>query len=221
MEENASLFTSDTSTPYNLNITEDTPDLEINSKCKSNSKTLSGIHSQSKHKYRNIFGDSNIQYHETLIILMYSISKTNMLHYYNRNCKIPTGVYMIPLQQKIIRSQQKWTLRQCPMQCIFQEILRHSPKLIMSHTRQYHMMTKVCFRLKLMDEAQVQIFIDNGAMPSILPLSTYNKYPLLRMYLKTESNTPIHTGGSMIEPFFDRDTFETRQSDDSIQSTSL
>ena len=60
MEENASLFTSDTATPCNLDITEDTLDLEINSKCKPNSKTLSGIHSQSKHKYRNSFGNSNI-----------------------------------------------------------------------------------------------------------------------------------------------------------------
>ena len=58
MEENASLFTSDTTTPCNFNITEDTLDLEINSKCKLDSKTLSGIHSQSKPKYRNTFGDS-------------------------------------------------------------------------------------------------------------------------------------------------------------------
>ena len=64
MEENASLFTSDTTTPCNFNITEDTLDLEINSECKLDSKTLSGIHSQSKHKYRNTFGDSNIQYHD-------------------------------------------------------------------------------------------------------------------------------------------------------------
>ena len=64
MEENASFFTSDTITPCDFNITEDTPDLEINSECKSNSKILSGIHSQSKHKYRYTFGDSNIQYHD-------------------------------------------------------------------------------------------------------------------------------------------------------------
>ena len=63
------------------------------------------------------------------------------------------------------------------------------------------MMTEV-FQAKLMDETQVQIFIDNGAMPPILLLSTYNKYPLLRMYPKPESNTPIHTGGSMIESHF-------------------
>ena len=58
------------------------------------------------------------------------------------------------------------------------------------------------FRAKLMDETQVQICIDNGATPSILLLSTYNKYRLLRMHPKTKSNTPIHTGGDMIESHF-------------------
>ena len=96
MEENASLFTSDTTNPCNFNITKDTTDLEINSECKSNSKILLGIHLQSKHKYRNVFGDFNIQYHDfdngdALT------SKTNTPHYYNKNGKIPTGVYMIPL----------------------------------------------------------------------------------------------------------------------------
>ena len=33
-------------------------------------------------------------------------------------------------------------------------------------------------------------------------MSTYNKYPLLRTYPKTESNTPSHTGGSIIESHF-------------------
>ena len=61
---------------------------------------------------------------------------------------------------------------------------------------------KGMLQAKLMDETQVQKFIDNGAMPSIFPLSTYNKYPLLRTYPKTESNTPIHTVGSMIESHF-------------------
>ena len=58
------------------------------------------------------------------------------------------------------------------------------------------------FQAKLIDKTQVQIFIDNGATPSILPLNTSNKYPLLRMYPKTESNTPIHTGGGMIKSHF-------------------
>ena len=45
-------------------------------------------------------------------------------------------------------------------------------------------------------------FIDNGTTPSILPLRTYNKLPILYTYPKTESNTPIHTGGGLITPHF-------------------
>ena len=59
---------------------------------------------------------------------------------------------------------------------------------------------KVMFQAKLMDDTQVQIFIDNGATPSILPLSIYNKYPVLQKYPKTES--PIHTGGGIIKSHF-------------------
>ena len=58
------------------------------------------------------------------------------------------------------------------------------------------------FQAKLMEDTQVQIFIDNGATPSILPLSIYNKYPILQKYPKTESYSPIHTGGGMIESHF-------------------
>ena len=61
---------------------------------------------------------------------------------------------------------------------------------------------KGMFQAKLMDNTQVEIFIDNGAMPSILPLSVYNKYPILQKYPKTKSHTPIHTGGGMIESHF-------------------
>ena len=38
--------------------------------------------------------------------------------------------------------------------------------------------------------------------PSILPLHTYNKFPILHTYPKTESNTPIHTGGGLITSHF-------------------
>ena len=61
---------------------------------------------------------------------------------------------------------------------------------------------KGMFQAKLMDNTKVQIFIDNGATPSILPLSVYNKYPILQKYPKTESHTPIHTGEGMIESHF-------------------
>ena len=55
---------------------------------------------------------------------------------------------------------------------------------------------------KLMNDTPIEIFIDNGATPSILPLHTYNKFPILHTYPKTESNTPLHTGGGMITSHF-------------------
>ena len=53
-----------------------------------------------------------------------------------------------------------------------------------------------------MDNAPIQVFIDNGATPSILPLSTYKKHPILQKYLTTKSTTFIHTGGGTIESHF-------------------
>ena len=61
---------------------------------------------------------------------------------------------------------------------------------------------KGMFPAKLMDDAPVQVFIDNGATPSILPISTYNKHPVLQRYPKTKSTTPIHTGDGTIESHF-------------------
>ena len=61
---------------------------------------------------------------------------------------------------------------------------------------------KGMFQAKLMDDTLVQVFIDNGATSSILPLNIYNKYPILQKYPKKESNTSIHTGGGMIESHF-------------------
>ena len=58
------------------------------------------------------------------------------------------------------------------------------------------------FTAKLMNDTPVEIFIDNGATPSILPLHTYNKFPILCTYPKTESNTPIHTRGGLIKSLF-------------------
>ena len=58
------------------------------------------------------------------------------------------------------------------------------------------------FTTKLMNNIPIKIFIDNGATPSTLPLHTYNKFPILHTYPKTESNTPIHTGGGLITSHF-------------------
>ena len=61
---------------------------------------------------------------------------------------------------------------------------------------------KGMFQVKLMDNTQVQILIDNGSTPSILQLCGCNKYPILQTYPKTESHSPIHIGGGMIESHF-------------------
>ena len=58
------------------------------------------------------------------------------------------------------------------------------------------------FTAKLMNDTPIKIFIDNGAMPSILLLHTFNKFLILHMYPRTESNTPIHTGGGLIKSHF-------------------
>ena len=58
------------------------------------------------------------------------------------------------------------------------------------------------FTTKLMNDTPIKIFIDNGATSSILPLRTYNKFPILHTYPKTKSNTPIHTGGGLITSHF-------------------
>ena len=58
------------------------------------------------------------------------------------------------------------------------------------------------FTAKLMNDTPIEIFIDNGATPSILLLHTYNKFPILHTYPRTESNTPIHTGGGLIKSHF-------------------
>ena len=58
------------------------------------------------------------------------------------------------------------------------------------------------FTTNLMNDTPIEIFIDYSASPSILPLCTYNKFPILHTYPKTKSNTPIHTGGGLITSHF-------------------
>ena len=137
-----------------------------------------GIHSQSKHKYRNVFGDSNIQYHD----------------FNNGDALTFKDKYTALLQQEL----------QNPYWCLHDPIT--TKKTIAKINQVPYQVIEYdnvdMFQAKLMDNTQVEIFIDNGAMPSILPLSVYNKYPILQKYPRTESHTPIHTGGGMIESHF-------------------
>ena len=62
-EVDASLFTADTTTACEYNIVTDFTNSDNTQESKANIIQAMGIHSQSKHKYQNVFGDSNIQYH--------------------------------------------------------------------------------------------------------------------------------------------------------------
>ena len=63
-EEDASLFTSDTVIPCDLNIVQDLMETEDHKLIEEKYKNHNGIHSHSKHKKRNTFGEAHIQYHD-------------------------------------------------------------------------------------------------------------------------------------------------------------
>ena len=184
MEENVSLFTNDSATPCDFNVTnqnsvtDNTNDMNI-----SHAPKQFGIHSQSKHKYRNTFGESNIQYHD----------------FDNEDTLTLTDKYTALLQQEL--QNPYWCLHD-PVTTKSYQISKDMDIETMPHVlhQQYRHVTKInhvlyqtivynengMFTTKLMNDIPVEIFIDNGATPSILPLHTYNKFPILHTYPKTE-----------------------------------
>ena len=200
MEEDASLFTSDTATPCDYNITngEQNSDTILENKPKIISPM--GIHSQSKHKYRNVFGDLNVQYHDfnNGDALTFKDKYTALLQQELQN---PYWCLHNPITTKSYQISSEMDVETMPHEMYFSGSKEAIAKInqVPYQTIEYD---DGMFQAKLMDNIQVQIFIDNGATPSILPLSIYNKYPVLQKYPKTESHTPIHTGGGMIESHF-------------------
>ena len=60
----ASLFTTDTTTSCDYNISINMSNLNNSHENKAHTIQSRGIHSKSKHKCRDVFGNSNIQYHD-------------------------------------------------------------------------------------------------------------------------------------------------------------
>ena len=200
-EEDALLFTSNTAAPCDYNLTNGVLNSDTISENKSKIISPMGIHLQSKHKYRNVFGDLNIQYHDfnngdahTFKDKYTALLQQELQNlYWCLHSPITTKSYQISSKMDVEKmlhamyfSGSKETIAK----------INQVPYQIIEYD------DKGMFQVKLMDNTQVQIFIDNGATPSILPLSIYNKYPILQKYPKTESHTPIHTGGGMIESHF-------------------
>ena len=90
-EVDASLFTMDTTTPCDYNISIDMSNSNNPHENKTNTIQSREIHSKSKHKYRDVFGDSNIQYHD-----FDNGDALTSQHYYNKNYKTLIGAYMTP-----------------------------------------------------------------------------------------------------------------------------
>ena len=93
MEEHALSFTDDTDTHCDYSISEHTSHTEnVNDTHTDFAPKYPTIYSQRKHEYRDTFGNAHIQYHD--FNNQDSHLETNTLHYYNKNYKTHTGIYM-------------------------------------------------------------------------------------------------------------------------------
>ena len=160
-----------------------------------------GIHLQSKHKYRNVFGDSNIQYHDfnNGDALTFQDKYTALLQQELQN---PYWCLHDPIMNQSYQISSEMDIETMPHAMYFSGNNKTFAKINQVPYQVIEYDDKGMFQAKLMDNTQVEIFINNGAMLSILPLSVYNKYPILQKYPRTESQTPIHTAGGMIESHF-------------------
>ena len=151
--------------------------------------------------YKNTFGKSNIQYHD----------------FDNQDSLTFTDKYTALLQQEL--QNPYWNLHD-PLMTKNYQISKDMDIETMPHAMYFmgnqDTVTKInyvpyqtivynnndMFTTKLMNGTPTEIFIDNRATPSILPLCTDKKFPILHMYPRTESNIPIHTGGGLIKSHF-------------------
>ena len=195
----ASLFTSDTSTQCAFNITPTNTEVETDKLTKETPQNNTSIHFRSKHKYRDTFGDAHIQYQDfdNVYAFTYKDKYTALLQQEN-----PYWCLHDPITTKSYQISTEMDIDTMPHAMYFSDNAETVTKInhVPYQTVQYD--NKGMFQAYLMDDTPIQVFIDNGATPSILLISTYNKHPVLQRYPKTKSTTPIHTGGGTIESHF-------------------
>ena len=201
IEENASSFADDADTLCDFSIVDYNSDTEnTNDTHMHFMPQYPSIHSQRRHAYRNTFGDSHIQYHDfyNQDSLTFKDKYTALLQQELQN---PYWNFHDPIMTKIYQISKDMDIEMMPHAMYFTGNSDTITKInhIPYQTIEYNDSSK--FTAKLMNDTPIEIFIDNGATPSILPLHTYNKFPILHTYSKTESNTPIHTGGGLIISF--------------------
>ena len=197
-EVDASLFTADTTTPCDYNISVDTSNPNSSHENKPNTIPSRGIHSKSKHTYQNVFGNANIQYYDfdNGDALTFTDKYTALLQQELQN---PYWCLHDPITTKSYQISSEMDIETMPYAMYFSGNKETTTKINQVPYQIIDYDDKGMFQAKLMENTQVEIFIDNGATPSILPCNVYNKHPILQKYPKMESHTPIHTGGGMIE----------------------
>ena len=188
-EESALSFTDDTDTHCDYNISDHNSDIpNIDDIYKSFMPKHPAAHSQQKHAYRDTFGDAHIQYHEfdNKDLLTVRDKYTALLQQELQN---PYWNLHDPIMTKSYQISKDMDIETMPHAMYFTGNSDSVTKInqVPYQTIQYN--ENGMFTTKLMNDTPIEIFIDNGATPSILPLRTYNKFPILHTYPKTESNT--------------------------------
>ena len=202
MEEHMSSFTDDTDTHCDYSISDHTSDTEnVNETHTDFAPKYPTIHSQRKHVYRDIFGDAHIQYHDfnNQDLLTFRDKYTALLQQELQN---PYWNLHDPIATKSYQISKDMDIETMPHAMYFNGDSDTVTKInqVPYQTIEYN--DNGMFTANLMNDTPIEIFIDNGTTPSILPLRTYNKHPILHTYPETESNTPIHTGGGLITSHF-------------------
>ena len=197
----ASLFTTDTSTPCTFNIIPSNFESQNDKPIAEKSQINTGMHSYSKHKYRNTFSDAHTQYHDFDNGDAFTLTDkyTALLQQELQN---PYWCLHDPITTKSYQISTEMDTETMPHAMYFSGNINTVTKInhVPYQTIQYD--DKGMFPAKLMDYTPLQVLIDNGATPSILLISTCKKHPLLQKYPKTKSTTPIHTRGGTIESHF-------------------
>ena len=131
------------------------------------------IHSKSKHTYCNVFGNVNIQYHDfdNSDALTFTDKYTALLQQELQN---PYWCLHDPITTKSYQISSEMDIEMMPLAMYFSSNKATITKINQVPYQVIDYDDKGMFQAKLMDNTPVEIFIDNGATPSILPLNMYN-----------------------------------------------
>ena len=155
--------------------------MEAENHTKKTSQNNTSIHIHSKHKYRDTFGDAHVQYHDfdNGDAFTYKDKYTTLLQQELQN---PYWCLHDPITTKSYQISTEMDIETMPHAMYFSDNTETITKInhVPYQTVQYD--EKGMFPAQLMDDTPIQVFIDNGATPSILSINTFNKHPVLLLY---------------------------------------